>query len=131
LISITFTYPFLLLAIKNKNISNSVSITSTYPIPIFPIQEQKYLLREGLGNFALFRAKDSRLRRERFFCIFVAKMQAVLSLRTRSERKVRATQSISLPNGKKFRIESLNYGKCHRKHTADGHYGSGKVENVR
>jgi hypothetical protein len=36
------------------------------------------------------------------------------------KRKVRATQSISLPNRKRFRNEYLNYGKCHRKYTADG-----------
>jgi hypothetical protein len=47
-----------------------------------------------------------------------------------SKRKVRATQGISLPNGKRFRIENLNYGKCRRKYTADG-LGTGKVEIVR
>jgi len=46
------------------------------------------------------------------------------------KRKVRATQSIPLPNGKRFRNECLNYGKCHRKYTANGP-GTGKVENVR
>jgi hypothetical protein len=69
-------------------------------------------------------------------------MQAVLSLddlgnvlvyqykRIIVKRKVRATQSISLPNGKRFRNECLNYGKCRRKYTADG-LGTGKVEIVR
>jgi hypothetical protein len=47
-----------------------------------------------------------------------------------SKRKVRATQGISLPNGKRFRIEYLNYGKCRRKYTADG-FCTGKVEIVR
>jgi len=46
------------------------------------------------------------------------------------KRKVRATQSIPLPNGKRFGNEDLNYGKCRRKYTADG-FGTGKVENVR
>jgi hypothetical protein len=46
-----------------------------------------------------------------------------------SGRKVRATQSISLPNGKGFRIENLNYGKCYRKQTAKVRFGKG--ENVR
>ena len=36
------------------------------------------------------------------------------------ERKVRATQSISLPNGKRFGNEYPNHGKYRRKHTADG-----------
>ena len=45
------------------------------------------------------------------------KMQVVLSLsRVKSrERKVRATQGISLSNGKGFRNENLNYGLVQQK----------------
>ena len=66
--------------------------------------------------------------------ISLRQMQAVLSLEVMLycilKRKVRATQSIPLPNGKRFGNEDLNYGKCRRKYTADG-LGTGKVENVR
>lgn len=45
------------------------------------------------------------------------KMQVILSLsRVKSrERKVRATQGISLSNGKGFRNENLNYGLVQQK----------------
>lgn len=55
------------------------------------------------------------------FCIFGSKCKLFYRWPDLSgKRKVRATQSISLPNGKRFRNEYLNYGKCRRKHTADG-----------
>ena len=60
------------------------------------------------------------------------KMQVVLSLsRVKSrERKVRATQGISLSNGKGFRNENLNYGLVQQKIYRSGLCRS-KGENVR
>jgi hypothetical protein len=66
------------------------------------------------------------------FCIFVQNAScSIAGPIKKGKRKVRATQSISLPNGKRFRTECLSYGKCRRKHTADGFLSTGKVENVR
>lgn len=56
-------------------------------------------------------------------------MQTVLSLPNLFwERKVRATQSISLPNGKGFRNEHLNYGLVPQRIYR---LAKGKGENVR
>jgi len=70
-----------------------------------------------LGRFPIFAQNASR-------SIAVSNAFGIL------KRKVRATQSIPLPNGKRFGNEDLNYGQCRRKYTADGS-GTGKVENVR
>jgi hypothetical protein len=42
---------------KNLSINPNYQIPLTNPNPIFPTKEQKYLLREGLGNLALFGPK--------------------------------------------------------------------------
>jgi len=66
------------------------------------------------------------------FRIFVQNAScSIAGLIKKGKRKVRATQSISLPNGKRLGTECLSYGKCRRKHTADGFLSTGKVENAR
>jgi hypothetical protein len=52
---------------KHLSINPNYQIPLTNPNPIFPTKEQKYLLREGLGNLALFGPKIPDFEENGFF----------------------------------------------------------------